>query len=269
MNSQQYLNFLKEYQNTKEAKALLKTIQYAEGTKRPGDDSYRVMFGGSLFPKEQLLIGHPDKVIHGERHSSAAAGAYQFMPFTWANVKNKLGFSKGFTPNQQDLGALFLARERYVPYGGLAGLTKDLQAGKFADVFARLSPEWAALPTKGGSSFYSGQSAKDLARLTEVYREELQKAENLPTPTTPTKPNTGITTPFPGVEVVINNGGGALLPPKNEQKNQSPYEYLIESLISNMLSLNTGGKNYYDSLLNPDADDDDKQNPLTSFTNYG
>ena len=58
----------------------LRVIRFAEGTERGGPDSYRVMFGGGLAPD---LKRHPDKVIDGGRYKSAAAGAYQFMPFTW------------------------------------------------------------------------------------------------------------------------------------------------------------------------------------------
>ena len=65
---------------TPERRALLNTIRFAEGTWKNGHDlGYRVMFGGGLMAS---LDRHPNRVIYSSRYASAAAGAYQFMPFT-------------------------------------------------------------------------------------------------------------------------------------------------------------------------------------------
>jgi len=79
-------SFYEKFRQTPEAQGLLRMLRFAEGTERGGQDSYRVMFGGSLAPD---LKRHPDKVIKGGKYASAAAGAYQFMPGTWqAQQKN-------------------------------------------------------------------------------------------------------------------------------------------------------------------------------------
>ena len=77
------------YVITPERRALLNTIRFAEGTWKGGFDvGYRVMFGGGLMPS---LDRHPNRVIYSSRYASAAAGAYQFMPFTWTMVQRSIG----------------------------------------------------------------------------------------------------------------------------------------------------------------------------------
>lgn len=94
---------------TPERRALLNTIRYAEGTWANGEDiGYRVMFGGGLMDS---LERHPDRVIRSSRYASAAAGAYQFMPFTWAMTSRILGLP-GFGPFAQDQAALLLIQRR-------------------------------------------------------------------------------------------------------------------------------------------------------------
>ena len=89
---------------TPERRALLNTIRYAEGTWAGGDDiGYRIMFGGGLMPS---LERHPDRVVRTARYASAAAGAYQFMPFTWNLVSRSLGFAE-FGPQVQDQAPSF------------------------------------------------------------------------------------------------------------------------------------------------------------------
>ena len=77
------------YVITPERRAMLNTIRFAEGTWKGGFDvGYRVMFGGGLMSS---LNRHPNRVIYSSRYASAAAGAYQFMPFTWDLVRRSLG----------------------------------------------------------------------------------------------------------------------------------------------------------------------------------
>ena len=83
------------YVITPERRAMLNTIRFAEGTWKGGlDVGYRVMFGGGLMPS---LDRHPNRMIYRSRYASAAAGAYQFMPFTWNLVKRSIGV-RGFGP---------------------------------------------------------------------------------------------------------------------------------------------------------------------------
>ena len=153
---------------TPERRAMLNTIRFAEGTWRGGlDVGYRVMFGGGLMPN---MDRHPDRVIYSSRYASAAAGAYQFMPFTWNLVRRSIGVS-GFGPAAQDQGALFLIeRRKALPLTDAGSLTPNLTA--------RLAPEWASFPTLAGRSFY-GQPVKKYSRLKSFYNVNLDELRRL------------------------------------------------------------------------------------------
>ena len=147
---------------TPERRALLNTIRYAEGTWRNGDTTgYRVMFGGGL---TDSLDRHPNRVIYSSRYASAAAGAYQFMPFTWSMITQALGM-RDFQPEAQDQGALFLIQKR----GALSLVDRGEMTPELA---ARLAPEWASFPTRYGSSYY-GQPVKRFAELRRFFQENL------------------------------------------------------------------------------------------------
>ena len=147
---------------TPERRALLNTIRYAEGTWARGENlGYRVMFGGGLMPH---LERHPDRVIYSGGYASAAAGAYQFMPFTWERASRSLQLP-GFGPDVQDQAAIFLIQRR--------GALPLADQGVFTPVLAaRLAPEWASFPTLGGRSFY-GQPVKRYAALKAFYERNL------------------------------------------------------------------------------------------------
>ena len=159
------------YVITPERRAMLNTIRFAEGTWKGGlDVGYRVMFGGGLMPS---LDRHPNRVIYRSRYASAAAGAYQFMPFTWNLVQRSIGV-RGFVPEAQYHGAMFLIQRR-----------KSLSltdAGTLTPVLtAMLAPEWASFPTLSGRSFY-GQPVKKYSRLRSFYDvnlEELRRIRDL------------------------------------------------------------------------------------------
>jgi muramidase (phage lysozyme) len=153
-----------KYELTPERRALLATIRYAEGTWANGDPvGYRIMFGGGTFND---LSRHPDQVVRGWRYSSAAAGAYQFMPFTWANAAAALKLNS-FGPQDQDQAALWLVQKR----GALA----EIDRGQFSpSAVNRLSPEWASFPTIGGGSYY-GQPVKGYRDLHRFFHERLKE----------------------------------------------------------------------------------------------
>jgi len=153
-----------KYELTPERRALLATIRYAEGTWANGQEiGYRIMFGGGTFSD---LSRHPDRVIHGRRYSSAAAGAYQFMPFTWAYAAAALKLNS-FGPRDQDQAALWLVERR----GALA----EIDRGRFSpEAVNRLSPEWASFPTLWGGSYY-GQPVKSYRNLHLFYHERLKE----------------------------------------------------------------------------------------------
>jgi len=147
---------------TPERQAMLNTIRYAEGTWVNGDPSgYRILFGGSYISS---LDRHPDRVMYSARYASAAAGAYQFMPFTWAMVSRNLGLSD-FQPQSQDQAALFLIERR----GGLHLVDRGELTPELA---ARLSPEWASFPTLAGASYY-GQPVRRYEDLRRFYEDNL------------------------------------------------------------------------------------------------
>jgi muramidase (phage lysozyme) len=154
---------------TPERRALLNTIRYAEGTWANGHDvGYRVMFGGSLMP---TLERHPNRVMYSSRYASAAAGAYQFMPFTWTMVTQKLGLSR-FDPDSQDQGALYLIQRRGALHLADRGeLTEELAA--------KLAPEWASFPTLAGQSYY-GQPVKRFDDLRRFYEDNLSQLRQSP-----------------------------------------------------------------------------------------
>ena len=149
---------------TPERQALLNTIRYAEGTWKNGDRiGYQVMFGGSITPS---LERHPNRVNFTARYASAAAGAYQFMPFTWSMIQERLGVVD-FQPESQDQGALFLIQRR--------GALHLADRGEFTpELASRLAPEWASFPTLAGQSYY-GQPVKRYDDLRRFYEDNLSQ----------------------------------------------------------------------------------------------
>ena len=153
---------------TPERRALLNTIRFAEGTWAGGDAiGYRIMFGGGLMP---TLERHPDRVIRKSGYASAAAGAYQFMPFTWSLASRTLGLQQ-FGPDVQDQAAIFLIQRR----GALALVDQGLFTPGLA---AKLAPEWASFPTLAGRSFY-GQPVRRFEALKRFYEDNLAQLRGL------------------------------------------------------------------------------------------
>jgi lysozyme len=151
------------YALTPERRALLDTLRYAEGTWKGGSpDGYRVLYGGGLF---EGLERHPEVSVQ-RRYTSAAAGAYQFLPSTWKAVSRQLGLSS-FEPHNQDQAALHLIERR-------GALRLFDRVGLTADVMARLAPEWASLPARHGGSYY-GQPAKSRQELVAFFRSALER----------------------------------------------------------------------------------------------
>ena len=151
------------YVITPERRALLNTIRYAEGTWKDGRDlGYRVLYGGGLF---RDLSRHPERVVV-KRYTSAAAGAYQFLPSTWQETARSLNLPS-FAPRHQDQAALHLVNRR----GALQEVDRH---GLTRAAMNRLAPEWASFPTHAGRSAY-GQPVKTHAELLAFYRSNLQQ----------------------------------------------------------------------------------------------
>ena len=148
---------------TPERRALLNTIRYAEGTWTNGEDKgYRTLYGGGRF---QDLSRHPEMVVVN-RYSSAAAGAYQFLPTTWKGLAKELRLNS-FEPKHQDQAALHLVKRR--------GALQEIDSrGLTTAAMAQLAPEWASFPTRSGRSAY-GQPVKSHQELANFYARNLRQ----------------------------------------------------------------------------------------------
>ena len=191
---------------------LKQAISGAEGTILGGKPGYNVMFGGGRFKD---LSRHPDKVISSPGgYSSAAAGAYQFMPGTWGEVKGKLGLTD-FGPQSQDLGMLQKVRQRLMPIGGLAAITK---AGTLTpEIQAALAPEWASFPTQSGSSYY-GQPVKKAAQIQQFFEQGRTRSAGLASTPPFVAPNQKPSTGLSVSEILAPILGGAANAAGVEQK---------------------------------------------------
>lgn len=144
---------------TPQEKQWLAAISFAEGTYAPGKGpQYNIRFGGGKFPS---LAQHPGGTVTSGGYTSGAAGAYQFMPGTWAGAAKKLGL-RDFGPQAQDRAALQLIRQRGV----------DPQRDPITpETVAKLAPEWASFPTLQGKSYY-GQPVKSFGQLQQFLAKE-------------------------------------------------------------------------------------------------
>ena len=155
-------------------RGLQQAISRAEGTWRENQPGYNVMFGGGTFGD---FSRHPDRVISSPGgYSSAAAGAYQFMPATYAEAARELGL-KDFSPASQDLAMLYKARQRLMPAGGLAALTKEGTLSPRLQAY--LAPEWASIPLTTGESAY-GQPVKRASQVSAWFDEGARGAAKSP-----------------------------------------------------------------------------------------
>ena len=145
-------------------RGLQRAISQAEGTWRANQPGYDILFGGGKFNDYSR---HPDKVVRTPGYASAAAGAYQFMPDTYAEAARELGL-KDFSPESQDLAMLYKARQRLMPAGGLAAITKE--GALSPRLQAYLAPEWASFPTEAGTSAY-GQPVKRSSQISAWFDE--------------------------------------------------------------------------------------------------
>ena len=144
------------------AKAIMRTVAQAEGAWWPGREeeaTYKTLFGGGLF---NSYADHPDTVICvpgqcGKDDGiccSSAAGAYQFMPYTWYPLRSRYSqwyAGDKFSPANQDLGFLRL----YAEIGALWRLEKgitvlhqkvDVKPDAFRASVAHSANCWCSLP---------------------------------------------------------------------------------------------------------------------------
>lgn len=135
----------------KNIRAFLIMIQHAEGTY--GKDGYRKLYGGGYFNDYSK---HPNTKVTKWGITSTAAGAYQILSKTWAELQTKLKLPD-FSPVSQDKAAIELIRRR--------NALEDVYAGRFIQAIAKCRKEWASLPGAG-----YGQNEKNVTSLLAVIK---------------------------------------------------------------------------------------------------
>lgn len=166
-------------------RGLQQAISRAEGTWRASQPGYDILFGGGRFKDYSR---HPDRVVRTPGYTSAAAGAYQFMPDTYAEAARELGL-KDFSPASQDLAMLYKVRQRLMPVGGLSALTQEKALSPRLQAY--LAPEWASFPTATGASAY-GQPVKRSSQVSAWFDEGARAAgQAAARPATATQPAAG------------------------------------------------------------------------------
>lgn len=153
---------------TRNRKALLDTIAYAEGTDVPGNQrtatknhGYDVIVGGAIFTDYK---DHPRVVVNLPRYNikSSAAGRYQFIRRTWDALRDRLKLPD-FGPESQDRAATELLRE--------CGALAHIDAGKFEHAIFAARKIWASFPGAGYD-----QREVPVAKLKAVYIQRGGKA---------------------------------------------------------------------------------------------
>jgi len=162
---------------SKNAKALLNTIRWAEGTLKPG--GYNTWFGGrtdmdlTKMTINEVVAEQKKRLKSGEatygKYTSAAVGAYQMMkPEAFAGRAGLNPATDKFTPENQDKMAI----AGYMM--GQAGMSQaDIDAPISKQQIAKMAPVWASLPMMNGASRY-GQPVKRYEDLVNVYNKNLQ-----------------------------------------------------------------------------------------------
>ena len=140
------------YQLTANRKAILDTINWAEGS--PGYDQ---LFAYVPFNNNGP---HPHQYVTASGYTSDAAGAYQFLYTTWQETITFAGLPDYMSAENQDQVAL--AR---IDWRGALG---DVDNGNIDAAIDKLNEEWASFP---GSPY--GQPTRDLDEFTNYYQSRV------------------------------------------------------------------------------------------------
>lgn len=175
---------------TKEQRALLDAISFAEGTTK----SYGVVSGGAVNKKleegkltvqEVINLGNSYGTPGSQHKWSGATGRYQFMPFTLSGLvaRGQLKENELFTPARQDEAAIMLIERR--------GVSADMlrKQGMSVQIADLLAPEFASFPYSPTGRSYYNQPFKPLSSIQQAYQKSLGSqqtpAQTTPAPTTP------------------------------------------------------------------------------------
>jgi len=167
---------------TKEEKAILDTIAYAEGTLGVSNNGYDVVV------TFKVINGWTDdtKIVHGDGDwlqnvnstlKSSAAGRYQFLGSTWKSLHG--GNNPPMSKANQDAAGIKLVNKRLkqnFTSNESVTISELANRSKFDIFLQKCAPEWASLPLtkdipskgkKAGNGYYSGQGGKKSAQ--ELY----------------------------------------------------------------------------------------------------
>ena len=194
---------------TKEQKAMLDSIAFAEGTSKYQNDGYNTMFTGKQFSG---FKDHPRKLQTGGGYTSDAAGRYQFLSTTWDPLAKKLGL-EDFSPTSQDKAAIELSRQYDV--------TQELlqKEGMSMKVSSFLGRQWASFP---GKTIGLGQPTQKLKEIQNVYQKSLgspQQLSQIPTPAQTSSPKTTKSTKQPAQTQSSPTQTQAQITPTGTQQN--------------------------------------------------
>lgn len=184
----------KEILNSREGKALLDMIAFAEGTAGVSQNGYDVMqnFYKLIDWTENTNIVHGGTDWSDTTGGTTAFGRYQFLVKTWKSTSDKM-FGIDNAPvskkNQDLFGAWKIyqktSRSQSFSEGKFAGIKipkppalSSLNASNFYMVLDSLAPVWASLPfsQNGGKGFYSDQDGKfTVKKLYDLYTQALAK----------------------------------------------------------------------------------------------
>jgi lysozyme len=120
-------------------------------------------------------------IKNGKLDYTTAAGAYQITATTWDTVIQPALHLPDFTPESQDMAAVYLLKHRRA--------LDDVMAGRFGAACGKLQQEWASMP---GAS-YGDQPTQQMARVLALYKQyggalEPQGATNAPAPAPTARP---------------------------------------------------------------------------------
>ncbi|TXG79408.1 MAG: hypothetical protein E6R13_09830 [Spirochaetes bacterium] len=157
---------------TKEEKAILDAIAYAEGTLGVSNNGYDVCVDFYIINgwTEDTKIVHGGDAWYNASTNSTAAGRYQFLYGTWIG-NNKV--NKPMTKANQDAKGLELVNKKI---GSMDKTKFATNRASFNSAMAKLGGTWSSIPVDGNRlSHYGGNTPKSGDQIYAIYKEALAK----------------------------------------------------------------------------------------------